>query len=131
MHAKYMQTVCKKFAKIMQKVFKNYAKRIVMHCTLIYTWTILGTWHLALCTWHSALGTWHLALGTWHLAMPPDLIPWPSTSAEETSLGIFQLAGHFNQPTINQQDNHLISSVPTCCCRSQGSNSRFQNNANS
>ena len=39
---------------------------------------------------------------------PLDLIPWQSTSAEETSLCILQLTGHFNKPTINQRDNYLI-----------------------
>ena len=36
MYAKCMQIVCKKFAKIMKKIFKNYAKRMHTHIYMDY-----------------------------------------------------------------------------------------------
>ena len=66
-YAKCMQNVCKyyakKIAKIMQKVLKKLCKKdTVMHCTIIYTWTMPDMVKYRVALWHLALGTWHLAL---------------------------------------------------------------------
>ena len=61
-----MQNVCKIYANSMQKICKNYAKSIqklckkdkVMHCTLIYTWTMPDMVKYRVALWHLALGTW-------------------------------------------------------------------------
>ena len=47
----------KYFAKIMQKVLKKLCKKdTVMHCTIIYTWTMPDMVKYRVALWHLALG---------------------------------------------------------------------------